>query len=410
MKVLTKAVIVSLFLMLLYPAAASLGDAGGVKVAAAEKNGPKDKGKEEKDRGKPTKPEHPAKPGTPEPEKPKPEDPAKPGKPSDPEKPKPEDPAKPGKPAEPEKPKPEDPAKPGTPTEPEKPQPEDPAKPGTPAEPEKPQPEKPTKPEKPQPHKPKPQKPSKPKKDKTAPVTTVDIQSAVPQKDGWYSSDVTITFTAKDDNSGVKKTKYRVNGMEWWNYTKPHVVSHDGVYTFEYRSVDNKGNKEKIQSFTIKFDKNGPEIKGAANKTIQAGSKFNPLAGVSAYDVIDHDRTSFIKVAGYVNTKKAGTYKLVYTVSDKFGHVTTIERWITVAKDKVKPVIKGAKNKTIRKHSHFNKKAGVTAYDNVDGNLTKKIKIKGNVNTKKRGVYKITYTVSDKSGNKTTVTRKITVK
>ncbi|MBS4218322.1 DUF5011 domain-containing protein [Bacillus sp. FJAT-49711] len=46
----------------------------------------------------------------------------------------------------------------------------------------------------------------------------------------------------------------------------------------------------------------------------------------------------------------------------------------------------------------------------IDGTITNKIKVSGTVNTKKVGNYKLTYSVSDKAGNKTTVTRIVTVK
>ena len=45
--------------------------------------------------------------------------------------------------------------------------------------------------------------------------------------------------------------------------------------------------------------------------------------------------------------------------------------------------------------------------DNKDGDLKSQVKISGSVNNKKLGKYKITYSVSDKAGNK--VTKKLTV-
>ncbi len=53
---------------------------------------------------------------------------------------------------------------------------------------------------------------------------------------------------------------------------------------------------------------------------------------------------------------------------------------------------------------------GAIATDNVDGDITSKIKIKGKVDTKVAGEYTINYTVSDSSNNKSNVKRKIIVK
>ncbi|WP_083450837.1 immunoglobulin-like domain-containing protein, partial [Peribacillus butanolivorans] len=148
-----------------------------------------------------------------------------------------------------------------------------------------------------------------------------------------------------------------------------------------------------------------PVISGAANKTIRLNSSFNPKTNVSANDNADGSLTSKIKVTGTVNTKKKGTYTLKYTVTDQSKNVTTVTRKITI--DSTKPVIFGAKSKTVVYNSAFNSKSGVTAKDNLDGSLTSKIKVTGTVNTKKKGTYTLKYTVTDQSKNVTTVTRKI---
>ncbi len=56
------------------------------------------------------------------------------------------------------------------------------------------------------------------------------------------------------------------------------------------------------------------------------------------------------------------------------------------------------------------KELGAVATDNVDGDITSKIKISGKVNTKVAGEYLVKYTVSDSSKNKTSVERKVIVK
>lgn len=84
--------------------------------------------------------------------------------------------------------------------------------------------------------------------------------------------------------------------------------------------------------------------------------------------------------------------------------------YITKLVDKVKPIISGAAPKTIKYKSSFYTKAGITAWDNADGNITSRIHVNGSVNTKKRSTYTLTYKVTDKAGHTTTASRKITVK
>ncbi|MEG1002062.1 MAG: glycosyl hydrolase family 18 protein [Clostridium sp.] len=62
-----------------------------------------------------------------------------------------------------------------------------------------------------------------------------------------------------------------------------------------------------------------PVIKGVKNQTLVIGDKFDPLNGVTAFDKEDGDLTSNIIISGTVDTSKASTYPLVYTVSDSKG-------------------------------------------------------------------------------------------
>lgn len=79
--------------------------------------------------------------------------------------------------------------------------------------------------------------------------------------------------------------------------------------------------------------------------------------------------------------------------------------------DNIAPTItlKGEQETTITLNSNY-KDAGCTAEDNVDGNITDKVVITGEVNTKKEGTYTITYKVQDSSENESETTRKVTVK
>ena len=182
-----------------------------------------------------------------------------------------------------------------------------------------------------------------------------------------------------------------------------------GLYSLTYSVKDRTGNVTKmIRRVTVK-DTVKPVLSGVKNQSINLNSTFDSKKGITAKDNIDGDVTKSIQVSGSVNLKKVGTYTLTYKVADRSGNTTTLIRKMTV-KDNVKPVITGAKSKTIKYKSSFNPMTGVTAKDNVDGLLTKSIKVTGSVNTKRKGVYALTYTVKDKAGNSTVVKIKVTVK
>ncbi|WP_049669762.1 immunoglobulin-like domain-containing protein [Bacillus sp. FJAT-27916] len=218
-----------------------------------------------------------------------------------------------------------------------------------------------------------------------------------------HSFDPRKGVTAKDNVDGNITSIIKISGKV--NTKKL------GKYTLTYKVTDSAKNTCTVKRvITVKKDTTKPKISGATNKTVYMGYSFNPKAGVKATDNAAGNLTSQIKVSGKVNTNKVGKYKVTYTVTDKARNTSKITRTITVKKDTTKPKITGASNKTVYKGYSFNPKTGVTASDNVDGNITSKIKISGKLNVNEVGIYKLTYTVEDKTKNKTTVTRTITVK
>ncbi|MBR2603489.1 MAG: DUF5011 domain-containing protein [Bacilli bacterium] len=102
-------------------------------------------------------------------------------------------------------------------------------------------------------------------------------------------------------------------------------------------------------------------------------------------------------------------YKTVGYGSETTG---TENKTITQTENDTKaPEIKllGSETMTIAIGEEF-KDPGATAYDKVDGDITKKIKAKGEVDVNTIGEYLITYTVSDKAGNSASKERKVIVK
>ena len=84
-----------------------------------------------------------------------------------------------------------------------------------------------------------------------------------------------------------------------------------------------------------------PEITGVQDQTIVAGSEFDALAGVSAADAEDGDVTGKVTVEatpeltfknGKTTPDKAGSYELVYSVTDQGGLTTEAYATLTVTK------------------------------------------------------------------------------
>ncbi len=108
---------------------------------------------------------------------------------------------------------------------------------------------------------------------------------------------------------------------------------------------------------------------------------------------------------------EAGTYNNIYIfVEDEYGNQSDRLRVsVSVGADSQAPVLRGVDDQAVYVGSYFNPMSGVSAADDVDGDLTDEIEVEGEVDTSTLGTYTLKYTVSDSSGNTTKVVRTITV-
>ena len=107
--------------------------------------------------------------------------------------------------------------------------------------------------------------------------------------------------------------------------------------------------------------------------------------------------------------RKLGTYIISYKTNNSDYYNERLYRKVKIV-DKEKPVIELTDEDVEIDYGKNFVEPGYIASDNYDGNLTKKVVVKNNINNKKPGVYEIKYTVNDSSKNKTYIVRKVTVK
>ncbi|OSM10757.1 cell wall anchor protein [Bacillus toyonensis] len=241
-----------------------------------------------------------------------------------------------------------------------------------------------------------------------APVLTVPAEATINIGDKF---DPMSGVSATDKEDGDITSKVTVDGSV--DASKP------GTYQLTYTVSDSNGHTVTAkQTVTVKQKVEPkdevPVLTVPAEATINIEDKFDPMAGVSATDKEDGDITSKVTVDGSVNASKPGTYELTYTVLDSKGHTVIAKQTVTV-KQKVEttneaPVLTVPFTTTLRVGEAFDPMAGVTASDKEDGNLTNKIKYKGNVDTSKPGKYIVEYWVVDSKGVNATATQSVIVK
>lgn len=98
-----------------------------------------------------------------------------------------------------------------------------------------------------------------------------------------------------------------------------------------YSASDSSFNKTQTTRKIIEIDEEKPIIELSKGKTIYitVNNKYSD-PGYKATDNCDGDLTKSVKITGSVDTSKAGTYKISYSVMDKSGNESKTERSVVV--------------------------------------------------------------------------------
>lgn len=150
---------------------------------------------------------------------------------------------------------------------------------------------------------------------------------AVKQENGYYVIDFSGSYDGKLMKPG-QTVSFDLNIAE-------SIDNLNGLVSVElsqrmYSTSPEMGRQFIYGNATSPEDNTAPVINGATNKQIYIGDSFNPLAGITASDKEDGDLTNKIIVSGTVDTTKAGTYNLTYSVTDSKGLNATAKAIITV--------------------------------------------------------------------------------
>lgn len=182
---------------------------------------------------------------------------------------------------------------------------------------------------------------------------------------------------------------------------------HDGIVT--YKVTDSSGNETTVDRTITYKDKVSPTITLNEGEVLKLSSGTDFVdPGFAATDDCDGDLTQNVTVEGTVDGRTDGTYILKYYVEDSSGNVARATRTVLIG-DFTPPVITLLNTGT---SSNINAgdpypEPGYTAIDNVDGDITSKVRVSGSVDTSKAGSYTLTYTVTDNNGNTSTATRTV---
>ena len=160
-------------------------------------------------------------------------------------------------------------------------------------------------------------------------------------------------------------------------------------------------------TYSFEYDTDGSltfEFIGPSTLYIDVNSRYAEYGIKATYNGTDISSRIVIDDSN-VDVTKLGEYKVKYSYNQDYVYRTVI------VIDKSAPVIEliGGEEVNILLGGKY-QEAGYTVTDNYDKDLHDKVVKEGNVDTGREGEYIITYTVTDSSGNSSSVKRKVVVK
>jgi hypothetical protein len=181
------------------------------------------------------------------------------------------------------------------------------------------------------------------------------------------------------------------------------LMGHDHVYTRSYlikNGLVTEDSKQGAQGTVTAKD--GDVLYVTANSA--SGSKYYNIQN-QAYDFAAV--TNQEKIRNYSNVEVSDKALTVTTYRSDAG--TEVDKVTLEKADTTKPQLKVPATGSIKVGDRFDALSGVSATDDVDGDLTAAVTVQGTVDASRTGTYTLTYSVSDKAGNTTTAIRTVTV-
>ena len=167
----------------------------------------------------------------------------------------------------------------------------------------------------------------------TTPPTTLCNIGGIMGNNGWYISDVLISFTATDDLT-TPTTYYKIDNGQWMTYNGPFYLSEDEIHEIYFYSIDWARNKEITKSIQIKVDTLSPQtnviisgigIGGIYRKTVYISlESYDEHSGVNV-TLYNLDNEGWNEYTNQLVISEEGSHILQYYSIDNAGNNETIK-------------------------------------------------------------------------------------
>lgn len=231
-----------------------------------------------------------------------------------------------------------------------------------------------------------------------------------------YSNTINVKIIKNE--ASINET-FKSDSNELLNYRKQELLK------VGYKVMERKNKLISIKTITGKkllqqYEQSGytcNDIDNKINIKFSLKSKIDKLEVKNEYlnevNLAEVNSTNHLKKVikkNNINNFELGTYIVSYKLPiTKYREETIYE--IVEVKDTTAPsiILKGNENIIINNGDAY-QELGYDVEDNYDQKENIKVEVNGQVDTTKNGEYKITYTATDKSGNKTNIVRTVVVR
>ena len=201
-------------------------------------------------------------------------------------------------------------------------------------------------------------------------------------------------FSASDDLDGDITDRVSVSSTL--------DVNTPGDYEIRYSAEDRLGQRTEEKRSVLVRDTTLPVITLTVNSPYTRPGTQYQEEGYSAYDNVDGDLTDAV-------VREESPDRIVYRVTDQSGNTAEAVREI-IYKDAVPPEIwLGGDAQLYLPMGTPYQEPGYGAQDDVDGDITDRVQVSGEVNSDAEGVYTLSYSVSDSEGNAASCARQVYV-
>ncbi len=159
--------------------------------------------------------------------------------------------------------------------------------------------------------------------DAIPPTTNIGLSGDL-KPSGWYASYVRVELNATDNQSGVAKTEFSLDNINWSIYTARFVISSEGDTKVRYKSTDNAGNVEIPKEELIRIDTILPQI--IIDGVIDEGYyniNVNPTITIIEPNIVSRSTTlNGMPYASGTTITENGSYTLTARATDIVDHVS----------------------------------------------------------------------------------------